>query len=239
MALHIIQPNIMNNFEPNYLTYQEAQQKIHYLSENQILLKLHQFCYGENHENMDVDQARQIAIQYFNNGNIPNNVVENELIQNQYNEINNIDNFFDFNYKQYLIRYYIYRGEYNNIVNILENILDDNEYNIAYFLNYRHPHFQLNTILHELLLWFPNIELIQYIYQHGAVVHLVNENNYFPEEHIHNTPWYNPFYRFYDFENAVFLFTNQNGEIYYRDVNQIQDTVNYVLQLAGEVPVLN
>lgn len=238
MALHIQQIPVNNVPENNYLHPQQAQEMIPQLSENEIRQTLYRLCYGENNQLIENQIAQEIAFQYFTYPILENNI-END-IENQNNEIENIEDFFLFNVKQYLIRYYICKGEINNIINVLD---ENNGYDIQYFINYRHPHFQYNTILHDILKWCPDVILISHIFNNGGYVNIANEDNYFPEENIHNTIWYNPFYQFGN--NQVFILENQFNQPFYRNANDYIEAIQYItdfhfmMELDGEEPIQN
>ena len=244
MALYIDQPNQRFINENQYAHPNMIHNMMPYIHYNQFKEYLYELCVPNINNVNEHNQHNQIY-RYFHNPPPNNDVVMNEIVNEQDELMNNFYNvnvlyindneinIFDFHFKQYLIRYYLCCGRENKVIELLEEYCNEYGENVfELFINYRHAHFNYNTILHHAAKWISNGNIILYIYNMGGRLHYVNNRNEFAEENIHNRIWYNPFTQI--IPNSPFLFANEHHKPYYRNELDFENTIHIIQELAGE-----
>tara|TARA_Y100000780_G_scaffold87023_1_gene78864 strand:+ start:382 stop:990 length:609 start_codon:yes stop_codon:yes gene_type:complete len=139
--------------------------------------------------------------------------------------------------KHYWIRYLLCCGRANDVINefnlIYNNFVPD--VNINDFLNSTHEDFNNNTILHHVVRWCPNIDIINTMIDYGAQLDIEDNNGDYAEENVSNTLWYNPFARIFDMD-LVFGETidNRVDTWYIRNPLHFDEVINHIRIMAGE-----
>lgn len=165
-------------------------------------------------------------------------ILQNSPFFNQEFYINNNNNHYsiEFHYKQFYVRYLLRMGLLQEATEQLLDIhvyQNHNQYTLEDFLNYQHPSFNGDTILHFALMWNASLQFIRWIINNGADVNVENMQHHLPGEFIHNTPWYDPFAIYL---NLPLLVTDNTGRTVYRNQNHFQ-AIQWFLQYIGEQPL--
>lgn len=149
------------------------------------------------------------------------------------NDQNNYYYSIQFHYKQFYVRYLLRVGNVQQASGELLHILVNQNnygYTIEQFLNYQHPSFQGESILHFALMWNASLQFIQWIITNGADINSENMFHQLPGDYIHNVVWHDPF--------AIYLNTNplisdNQGRVGIRSRNHFQ-ALDWFFQHVGE-----
>lgn len=143
-----------------------------------------------------------------------------------------------FNQKQYWIRYLMCRGAIHNVLNEFVAISQNYYYgiHITDFINFNHPEFNQDTLIHHAVKWCPNLELLQSMLNYGGELNRENADGNIPGENIHLTLWFNPFARILNMNIVVNHYEYNFGRQQEIDIWHVrnEDDFHNVIQFIRE-----